>query len=123
MDQPWRKGVNIPMMKQIVVVALTLGLSLTRGAAMAQEGFKVVDTISSTSLKLIQTALPELARHGLNMDGYRITVTTWNGRPAVDFVDLNAPPGQKGTAPNNKPSFEVELSEDGTRVVRSNFVR
>jgi len=90
---------------------------------MTQEGFKVVDTIAGTSLRLIQSALPEFTRHGLNLDGYRITVTRWNGRPAITFQDLNAPSGQKGTAPNNKPSFEVELSEDGTRVVRANFVR
>ena len=58
------------MKKQVAVVALALGLSLTGGTAMAQEGFKVVDTITSHSLNLIQSALPELTRWGLKLDGY-----------------------------------------------------
>ena len=90
---------------------------------MAQEGFKIVDTVAGTSIRLIQAALPEFIRKGLNLDGYRITVTTWNGGHGVIFEDLNAPPGQKGSASKEKPSFEVELSEDGTRVVRANFSR
>jgi hypothetical protein len=58
------------MKKQVAVVALALGLSLMESAATAQEGFKVVDTITSHSLNLLQSALPELTRRGLKLDGY-----------------------------------------------------
>jgi hypothetical protein len=54
------------MKKQVVVSAFTLGLSLTGGPAIAQEGFQVVDAITGTSLKLTQSALPEFTRRGLN---------------------------------------------------------
>jgi hypothetical protein len=48
---------------------------------MAQEGFKLVDTISGTSLKFIQSALPELSRYGYSceLDEYRIIVVTTRG--------------------------------------------
>ena|SRR5215468_8676231 len=110
------------MKKQVAVVALALGLSLVESAATAQEGFKVVDTITSASLRLIQSALPELTRYSLKLDGYRITVVQWNGHYGVLFKDLNAPPGCYGSCSRDKPAFEVELSEDG-EVIRSHFSR
>jgi len=75
-------------------------------------GIKVVDTIAGTSLKLIQSALPEFTRRGLNnLDGYRIIIVVRdNGRHVVIFRDLNAPPGF-GNA-GEKPSLEVEFDED-----------
>jgi hypothetical protein len=109
------------MKKQVVASAFTLGLLLRGGPAMAQEGFKVVDAIAGTSLKLIQSALPEFTRRGLNnLEGYRIVVTRDNGRHVVLFQDLNAPPGLGSRG--EKPGLEVELNEDGA-VVRSYFPR
>jgi hypothetical protein len=63
-------------MKNVFVVPLTLGVSLITGTAMAQEGSKVVDTITGTSLKVIQSALPELSRYPyrLKLDEYRVIV-------------------------------------------------
>jgi hypothetical protein len=60
------------MKKQVIVVALTLGLSLMGATKIAaQDGVvKVVDTIAASSLKPIQTALPEFTRWRLNLDGY-----------------------------------------------------
>jgi hypothetical protein len=75
-----RKGANITM-KKVLVVPLTLVVSLIAGTAMAQEGFKVVDTITGTSLKFIQSALPELSRYGYSfkLDEYRIIIVTTGG--------------------------------------------
>jgi hypothetical protein len=109
------------MKKQVAVVALALGLSLTGGTAMAPEGFKVLDTIAGTSLKLVQSALLEFTRNGLKLDGYRITVVTFNGNYGVMFKDLKVPPGEPGSTAEN-PEFAVELNKDGA-VVRSYFMR
>jgi hypothetical protein len=107
------------MKKQVVMSALTLGWSLTSGVAMAEEGFKVVDTIAGTSLKLIQSALPEFTRRGLiNLDRYRVIVVIDNGKHVVVFQDVNTPPLLAGS----NGGLEVELSEDGT-VIRSHFPR
>jgi hypothetical protein len=86
-------------------------------------GFKVVDTITGTSLRFIQSALPELSRYGYSfkLDEYRIIVVTTGGHHAVIFRHLNTPPGSMGSPPG-KPTFEVELSEDGT-VIRSGFAQ
>jgi hypothetical protein len=110
-------------MKKVLVVPLTLGVSLIAGTAMAQEGFKVVDTITGTSLKFIQSALPELSRYGYSfkLDEYRIIVVTTGGHHAVIFRPLNTPPGHVGST-SGKPVFEVELGEDGT-VIRSGFAQ
>jgi hypothetical protein len=44
------------------------------------------------------------------------------GHIVVLFEDLNQPPGQRGSS--EKPSLEVEMSEDGTTVYRGNsFIR
>ena len=105
------------------LVALTLGLALMGAKAMAeQDGMKVIDTIAGSSQKLIQSEMPEFTRQGLSLDGYRIVVMTMNGHYVVLFEDLSTPPGQRGST-SKKPSFEVELSEDGARVARANFVR
>jgi hypothetical protein len=111
------------MNKPIFAIALSLGVSLMGSSAMAaQDEFKVIDTIAGSSQKLIQTALSEFTRHGLDLNGYRIVVLTEDGHHVVLFEDLEAPAGQRGST-SKKPSFEVELSEDGARVVRANFVR
>jgi hypothetical protein len=111
------------MKKQVLLFPSTLGFSLIAGAAMAQEGFKVVDTIAGTSLKFIQSALPELGRYGYSfkLDECRIIVVKAGGHYAVIFKHKDIPPGRYGSTPD-KPVFEVELSEDGT-VIRSGFAQ
>jgi hypothetical protein len=109
------------MKKQVFVSALTLGLSLTGGAAIAQERYKVVDTIADTSLKFIQSALPELTRYGLKLDGYRIVVIAKGRHHFVVFEDLNMPPGRRGST-REKLGFEVELNEEG-EVVHSQIAQ
>jgi hypothetical protein len=112
------------MKKALIGVALAVGISLPVRNAMAEQvGFKVMDTISGSSLKLIQTAIPRLAGAGLNVDGYRITVVMREGRPGVLFEDENKRRGQYGSAPGQKPDFEVRFSEDGSHVVSAHFSR
>lgn len=89
---------------------------------MAQSPIKVIDTISGESQKAIQLALPEFSKRGLNLDGYRIVVMEVNGQLVVLFEDAETPPGQRGSS-GAKLGFEVALSENGSRVVRANFVR
>ena len=111
------------MKRQIITAALSLGVSLMGSTAMAaQDGIQVLDAIAGSSQKLIQSALPEFIRHGLDLSGYRIVFMTMSGHHIVLFEDLNAHSGQRGST-SQKPSFEVELSEDGARAVRANFVR
>ncbi|WAC71383.1 IS5 family transposase [Roseateles sp. SL47] len=124
-EQQLRYGIGRRALRstQIIRVALILGVSLLGGAATAtQGGTQVIDVVSGTSQKLIQSALPEFARHGLDLTGYRIVVMTVSGHYVVLFEDLNTPSGQRGTT-STKRSFEVEFDDDRRRVVRANFSR
>lgn len=97
------------MNKQVFVVALSFGVSLMGGAAMAAEdGFKVVDTIAGSSQKLIQSSLPAFTGRGLDLNGYRIVVMTMDGHHVVLFEDLNATSGQRGST-SKKLSNDLKL--------------
>jgi hypothetical protein len=96
--------------------------SFQANLAVANDAMKVVDSISGSSQESIQVAMPEFLRRGMTLEGYRIVVVDENGHTVVLFEDLNTTVGQRGS-PSKKPSFEVELSEDGARIVRANFVR
>jgi hypothetical protein len=86
------------MMKKVLVVPLTLWGCLIPGAAMAQEGFKVIDSIAGTSLKFILSALPELSRYGYSfkLDEYRVIVVTTGGASRGYFPTLEHSPWSRG---------------------------
>jgi hypothetical protein len=84
---------------------------------------EVGESISGASLALIQTAIPEFIAAGLTLDVYVVTVIKTGGVPSVLFRDPNKPRGVYGNPPGYKPSFEVQLSEDGSRVIEAYFPR
>jgi hypothetical protein len=99
------------MKKQVAVVASALGLSLTGSAATAQEGNHVVGIV--TRARFIRSALLEFqsalsaisgGRGSLQLDRYRVTVTTLNGHYAVRFHEVNLQPSVADFVPRASPS-------------------
>jgi hypothetical protein len=75
---PTQGGKRIKRIIYGALTALTVAAAGLNGAAATDNtiGPKVVDTITSASLKLIQSALPELTRYGLRMDTASLS---WRG--------------------------------------------
>jgi hypothetical protein len=109
------------MKSRALLVAVVFVWALIGGTAVWAQT-RVIDAISGSSQKMIQLALSEFVKQGLSIDGYRIVVMEVDKHAVVLFEDMTTPTGQRGSSPR-KPSFEVELSEDGAKVVRANFVR
>lgn len=111
------------MKKLVSLVLVATGLyALGQRAMAADRPVQVLESLSGSNQKLIQLALPEFSKAGLKLDGYRIVVMSADERYVVLFEDTNASVGGRGSI-SGKPSFEVELGGDGSRVMRANFVR
>jgi hypothetical protein len=82
----------------------------------------VIDTIRGKSFLAVEAAARELARHKLEIVGYKITVVQRGNSVFVIFADQNAPPGMRGSG-GKKPTFEVELNARDLSVVGSYFAR
>jgi hypothetical protein len=109
-------------MKRAIVGPAILASIVFGGLAMAQSPYMKEDTISGFNFVAIQTALPELTKRNLNVSNYQISVIATDASIIVLFTDPEAPPGQTGSSPR-MTSFEVELTKDAKKVIRSNFVR
>jgi len=83
---------------------------------------EVIDAIRGKSFLAVQAASQELARHNLDIVGYKITLVMKGESVVVIFTDQNAPPGVRGSG-GVKPGFEVELNARDLSVIRSYFVR
>jgi hypothetical protein len=107
--------------------ALSWGIIVcTSGSASADDSkFQIKDSILGTSLVAIQTALPELQKGGLNFEKYRIYVVMDNSQLVVLFTDPNKPMGWYGNThlPGSVPGFEVVVSPDGKRVLKTFYTR
>lgn len=88
------------------------------GLAADDEGFHVKETILGANLEAIQTAIPEMARRGLDYRKYKITLVVDNSELIVIFADPALPPGTFGGT-RELPTYEVHLSADGKRVTDS----
>ena len=84
---------------------------------------EVIDNQSAVGQQWIQAAMPEFLKQGLKPDGYCITVMRVGGRPTVTFNDANRTRGQRGTAPGQKPGFEVKLDSESLKPTRTSYIR
>ena len=83
---------------------------------------KRIDSISGASLKVIEAALPKFEEQGMKLDKYAVSVFEQESSFLVVFDDPNRPASQRGST-TTVIGYEVEVSKQGLRVVRSNFVR
>ncbi len=87
-----------------------------------QENLVTIDTISGPSLRIVQAAMPEFHRQGLDgIERYKIVVLESQTSFMVLFDDPDAPITQRGS----KPGFglQVELSRSDLAIIGSNFSR
>jgi hypothetical protein len=78
--------------------------------------------ISGRNFRAIEAAMPELARHQLNVEDYWIEVVDWQESILVMFGTKDRPPFWRGSF-GPKPNYSVELSRDDLRVIGSQFSR
>jgi hypothetical protein len=92
------------------------------GYAMTDGRFKVIDTISGTSVLAIQAALPAIGREKLKLSEYRVTVAEDGSSIYVMCEDPAKGPGVRGSS-EARPEFVVELSKGDLRIIKSYFGR
>ena len=113
------------MKRKVKLYALSSWVFLVGAAAMEEQiRIEVIDNIAGTSQRLIQVAMPEFERKGLQLDEYRVVVMRVNDHYVVAFEDANtnATETNRGS-PLSRLSFEVEIDATGTRVVKAHFSR
>lgn len=109
-------------MNKMALVTIAMLFVLTHKTGYAQIKMNEIDANTEKGRNLIQVALPEFLRKGLSPEGYKIVLFDDENGPVVVFEDEHKPSGQRGSAPG-KRSFAVELSTDGSKVIRAYFVR
>lgn len=113
-------------MRRVIGFPVSLALALVLlGVVLRAEGqipMKEVGSISGSTLKVIQAAIPKLQEHNLRVDDYRISVFEKDSAFLVLFKDPKASTDQRGSA-TSLIGFEVEVSKTGLQVVRANFMR
>jgi hypothetical protein len=70
----------------------------------------------------VRVALDEFKKRLFNTNGYRITVIQTGSSIWVTFQDPDLPAGWRGSS-DAKPGFEVEVSQDASRVISAHFIR
>jgi hypothetical protein len=84
--------------------------------------FKESSSILGVELKAILVALPVFEKHGMVVDGYRISLTEQNELLTILFDDPERSQGQRGST-ERMVSFQVQLRKNDLSIVSSNFVR
>jgi hypothetical protein len=112
---------------RILIVCSLLGLFYVGPMALLPIAANAIEeSISGRSYLAIQTAAAELVRNDLDISRYRITVIEAETALFVIFIDADVPDdtkrGVRGN-PSRIPGFEVELTRNNLRVVRSHFIR
>ena len=89
---------------------------------MTDDRFKVIDTISGTSVLALQAALPEIERAKLKLSEYRVTVAEQGSTIHVMCEDPTKRPGVRGSS-EERPEFFVVLSKGDLRIIKSYYGR
>jgi hypothetical protein len=108
-------------MRTALIACALVFWTLAAGYAMADGGYKVLDTISGTSVLAIQAALPEISRAKIKLSEYRVRVAEHGSSIYVTCDDQAEPEGFGSSG--GKPAFTVELSKGDLRIIRSYFAR
>jgi hypothetical protein len=106
------------------ILALISAIMLSMGPASGDPQPPVTQLEPSSDLaqQAIRVALDEFKKRLSNTNGYRTTVVQARSSIWVTFQDPDLPAGWRGSS-DSKPGFAVELSQDGTRVIKSHFIR
>ena len=75
-----------------------------------------------STLKWIHAAEPEFQRRNLDLDKYTVTVAEQDDSVVIALRSLDATKGARGSA-GKFPEYEVEVSKNDMKIIRSNFVR
>jgi hypothetical protein len=106
--------------------ALILPSNVTYGGMKVQK-----ETISGLGLKIIQAAVPEAEKRGVDLSKYRISVvedqTVQDGKPThffvVSFIDQTASDKPGVGNPGKLPGLEVKLDPNTLSVMKAYFIK
>lgn len=82
----------------------------------------MMESFSFRSFNIAQAAFDEVAKHDLDLSGYKISVMKLEGSYLVVFEHEDSPDKGRGNL-SGHVAYEVELTQVDLNVVRSNFVR
>ena len=108
--------------RSVISSLLVLFLFVPHLGGAQEARIKKIHSIPGNTLKIIQAAMPEFQKRGLELDKCLITVVEDGPFFVVIFDDPNRPPYLVGRAPNF-PTFEVELSKSSLKVTRAYYAR
>jgi hypothetical protein len=83
---------------------------------------KVIAEFPGSTLKWIEAAEPEFHRRNLDLSNYIVAVVDHGDSVIVALSSPDQPAGARGSV-GKHPGYEVEISKDGMKILRSNFVR
>jgi hypothetical protein len=114
-------------MRQILRVCALLLPLCAISIALAKIGDKLgEESMSGRSFRAAQAASREFASNGLDISHYRIVVTERKDAWWVFFIDADVTDEMRLRArgsPGKIPGFEVEVSRDDFKAIRSSFIR
>jgi len=109
-------------MRTALIACAMVFWTFSVGYAMTDGRFKVIDTISGTSVLAIQAALPAIGREKLKLSEYRVTVAEDGSSIYVTCTDPAKGPEVRGGG-GRMLGFTVELSKDDLRIIKSYYSR
>jgi hypothetical protein len=112
------RKVAAPLLALVAAVVF----SMSPASGDPQAALTQIEPSSDLAQQAIRVALDEFKKHLFNTDGYRTTVVQAHSSIWVIFQDPDLPAGWRGSS-DTKLGFEVELSQDATRVIKSHFIR
>jgi hypothetical protein len=83
---------------------------------------KVVAQFPGSTLKWIEAVEPEFRRRNLDLNNYIVSVVDHRESVVVALSSPDQPEGARGSV-GKYPGYEVEISKDGMKILRSNYVR
>lgn len=102
------------------MVAMTLQ-SCSKSTAQSSSS-EVVAEFPGYSLEWIEVAKPEFARRNLDLSNYTVLVVIHRDSVIVALTSIDQPEGARGNL-GTHPGYEVEISKNKMKILRSSYVR
>jgi hypothetical protein len=103
---------------------LLLVILLGGSGALSERAPQEVASISGKHLRAIVSALPELERRHLSLEGYEdITIFESSELLIVSFLSRAPRPGQRGDPPGGQRGLEVEIDKRTNQAGGAHYVR
>jgi hypothetical protein len=111
------------MRKALLAVVMVVISAQGWYTSMAQSNSqKVIAEFPGSTLKWIEAAEPEFHRRNLDLSNYIVAVVDYGDSVIVALSSPDQPAGARGSV-GKYPGYEVEISKNGMKILRSNFVR